>query len=96
MYQIEVETHGLGVLLAVEGDECEALAGVVDVSHHAELLELGLEIAIGHVLVDSIDEEFATLLSHCDVVVWILEEIVFNRFFSYFILSETTPLKRNE
>jgi len=67
---------GLGVLLAVEGDEGKALAGVVDVSHHTELLELGLEIPIGHVLVDSIDEEFATLLSHDDVDdVWILETI---------------------
>jgi len=67
---------GLGVLLAVEGDEGEALAGVVNVSHHTELFELGLEIPIRHVLVDSIDEEFATLLSHDDVDdVWILEEI---------------------
>jgi len=67
---------GLSVLLAVEGDEGKALAGVVNVGHHTELLELGLEIPIGHVLVDTIDEEFATLLSHDDVDdVWILSEI---------------------
>ena len=70
------QTYGLSILLTVEGDEGKALAGVVNVGHHTELLELSLEIPIGHVLVDTIDEEFATLLSHDDVDdVWILSEI---------------------
>jgi len=68
--------RSLGIFLAVEGHEREALAGVVDIGHHAELLELGLEVPISHILVHPIDEEFTTLLSH-DAVddVWILEEI---------------------
>jgi len=66
----------LRVFLAVEGDEGEALAGVVDISHHAELLELSLKITIGHVLVNPIDKELATLLSHDSVDdVWILLEM---------------------
>jgi len=66
----------LSVFLAIEGDEGEPLAGVVDISHHAELLELCLKISIGHVLVNSIDEELATFLSHDSVDdVWILLEM---------------------
>jgi len=61
----------LGILLAIEGDKSKAFTGVVHISHHAELLELGLEVAIGHVLVNAIDKELASLLSHCDGV-WIL------------------------
>ena len=33
----------LGGLLLLEGDEGVALAGVVDISHHAEFLELALD-----------------------------------------------------
>jgi len=64
----------LSILLAIKSHKSEAFAGVVDVGYHAKLLELGLEIAVGHVLVHSIDEEFAALLSHDDEVddVWIL------------------------
>ena len=36
----------LGVLVAFEGDEGVTLAGVVDISHHAELLELGLDVVV--------------------------------------------------
>lgn len=41
---LAVHGHGgrLGVLLAVEGDEGEALAGVVHVGHHPVLLKLAL------------------------------------------------------
>ena len=34
---------GVGVLLPVEGDESVPLAGVVNVAHHTELLELSLK-----------------------------------------------------
>jgi len=64
----------LSILFAIKSHKSEAFASVVDVGDHAKLLELGLEIAVGHVLVHSIDEEFAALLSHDDKVddVWIL------------------------
>jgi len=65
------------IFLAVEGNKGKALASVINISYHTELLELGLEIAIGHVLVNPINEEFASLFSHDDTIddVWILEEI---------------------
>jgi len=47
----------LGVLLAVEGDEGVALAGIVDVSHHPVLLELGLDLAVGEVLVHTVHKQ---------------------------------------
>jgi len=64
----------LSILLAIKSHKSEAFTGIVDVGDHAKLLELSLEIAVGHVLVYSIDEEFAALLSHDDEVddVWIL------------------------
>jgi len=71
---IHLLSGSLGIFLAVKSHECEAFTGVVDVGDHAKLLELGLEIAVCHVLVHPIDEEFAALLSHDDEVddVWIL------------------------
>jgi len=66
---------GLGSFPAIKSHKGKALAGVVDISHHSELLELGLEIPIVHVLVHSVDKKFASLLSH-DAVdeFWILLE----------------------
>ena len=61
---IELPGCGLRVFLAAEGDEGEALARVVDVGHLAELLELALQLAIGRVLVDAVDEELAALVGH--------------------------------
>merc|ERR1740129_2697761 len=64
----------LGIFLAVEGHKCKALAGVVDIGHHAELFKFGLKVPIGHILVHPIDEEFTALLSHdtADVVLVLL------------------------
>jgi len=71
-----ITTYSLSIFLTIESDEGKALAGVVDISHHTELLEFSLEVSIGHVLINSIDEEFATLFSHDDDDdVWILSEI---------------------
>jgi len=61
------------ILFPVKGYKSKPLAGVVDIGHHPELLKLGLEVAIGHVLVYAVDEELAALLSHCDDV-WILKK----------------------
>jgi len=62
------------IFLAIKSHKCEAFTGVVDIGNHAELLKLCLEIAVCHVLVHPIDEEFTALLSHDDEVddVWIL------------------------
>merc|ERR1711892_1194225 len=67
---------GLGSFPAIKSHKGKALAGVVDISHHSELLELGLEIPIVHVLVHSVDKKFASLLSHDDTLdeFWILLE----------------------
>ena len=54
----------LGVLVAFKGDEGVTLAGVVDISHHAELLELGLDVVVGQVLVHTVHEQ----LGHCSGV----------------------------
>jgi hypothetical protein len=62
----------LGIFLAVEGNKGKSLASVVDIGNHSELLELGLQVPVGHVLVYPVDEEFTALLCHDDDDVWIL------------------------
>ena len=53
---------GVGVLLPVVSDEGVPLAGVVHVTHHAELLEFLLDFIVGHGLVNSVDEKFGHLV----------------------------------
>jgi len=55
---------GGGLILPREGDEGVTLAGVVDVGHGPELVELGRDGVVGHVLVDAIDEQLAAVLCH--------------------------------
>ena len=53
---------GIGILLPLEGDEGVALAGVVHVSHHAELVKLTLDLLIGEILVDTVHEQLGHLV----------------------------------
>jgi len=61
----------LGVLFPIESDKSKPLASVVHIGNSSELLKLGLEVAVGEVLVDTVDKELTALFSHCDGV-WIL------------------------
>merc|ERR1719507_2933119 len=60
-HPIHLADRRVSGLLLVEGYKGIALAGVVDVRHSAELLELSLELDVLEVLVNSIDKQLASV-----------------------------------
>merc|ERR1719341_2348057 len=60
---VQTLLSGIGILLPLVGDEGVALAGVVHVSHHAELVKLTLDLLIGEILVDTVHEQLGHLVS---------------------------------
>merc|ERR1719341_1130556 len=64
-YSLTVKTllSGISILLPLVGDEGVALAGVVHVSHHAELVKLTLDLLIGEILIHTVHEQLGHLVS---------------------------------
>jgi len=68
---IHLSSSRFSIFLALISDESKTLSCVVHISHGAKLLKLSLKVAVGEVLIDSVDKKLTALFSHCDGV-WIL------------------------